>query len=107
MQVKKTCVSRDASPFITKADVSLIPSPITKVGASPFITNAGVPPIQYIERRVLEWRVSILYPSYKSHSELGKNSGGTRSYPVLTISFSLWMCPSNILAVMQYNSGKG
>jgi hypothetical protein len=67
MQVKEMHVSRGASP---------IPSPNMKAGTSPFIMNAGMSPILYIERRVLEWRVSISYPPYKSHSQLGQNSGG-------------------------------
>jgi hypothetical protein len=50
MQVKEMRVSRGASHFITKVGASLIPSPITKVGVSPFITKAGASPILYIER---------------------------------------------------------
>jgi hypothetical protein len=80
---------------------SLLPSPITKVGVSPFITNVGASPIPYIERRVLEYRVSISYPPYKSHSWLGQNSGGARSYHILTISFSFLMCSSKIIVVMK------
>jgi hypothetical protein len=76
MQGKETRVSRGVSPFITKAGSSLIPFPIMKAGASPFITNAGASPILYIERRVLEWHVSVSYPPYKSHSQLEQNSGG-------------------------------
>jgi hypothetical protein len=49
MQVKETRVARDTSPFITKADASPIPSPITKACASPFITKAGASPNPYIE----------------------------------------------------------
>jgi hypothetical protein len=49
MQTKETCVYRGASRFITKADVSSIPSPIMKACMSPFITKVGVSPISYIE----------------------------------------------------------
>jgi hypothetical protein len=49
MQVKETRVSRGTSSFITKVDMSPIPSPITKMRASPFIIKAGASPIPYIE----------------------------------------------------------
>jgi hypothetical protein len=49
MQVKETRVARGAFPFITKAGMSLIPSPIMKACASSFITKAGASPIPYIE----------------------------------------------------------
>jgi hypothetical protein len=62
MQVKETHVARGMTPFITKAGTSPIPSPIMKVGTSHFITKADASPIPYIERRVLEWYVSISYP---------------------------------------------
>jgi hypothetical protein len=107
MQVKEMRVSRGAFPSITKAGTFSIPSPITKAGASASITKAGASPIPYIERQALEWCVSISYPPYKARSQLGQNSGGAQSCPVLTIFFSFWMCPSKILAVMKYNSGKG
>jgi hypothetical protein len=79
MKAKETHVARGASPFITKADVSPIPSPIMKACASPFITKAGASPIPNIERRTLQRNVSVLYTPYKAHSQLGQNSGGTRS----------------------------
>jgi hypothetical protein len=71
MEVKDTCVARGVSPFIKKASVSLIPSPIVKAGASPFIMKAGASPILYKVRRVLEWCVSILYPPYEARFQLG------------------------------------
>jgi hypothetical protein len=49
MQVKEARVARGASPFITKVDASLIPSPITKARASPFSMKVGASPIPYIE----------------------------------------------------------
>jgi hypothetical protein len=49
MQVKETRVARGVSPFITKAGVSPIPSPIMKARTSPFITKVDVSPILYIE----------------------------------------------------------
>jgi hypothetical protein len=49
--------------------------------------------------RALEWCISISYPPYKTHSQQGQNNGGTRSCPVLTISFPFWRCPSKNLAV--------
>jgi hypothetical protein len=76
MQVKETCVAR---------------------GTSPFITKAGTSPIPYIERRVLEWRISVSYPPLKVRSQLGQNSDGARSCPVLTISFPFWMPSPKIL----------
>jgi hypothetical protein len=54
MQVKKTCVARGTSPFITEADTSAFPSPAMKAGASSFIIKEGVSHIPYIERRALE-----------------------------------------------------
>jgi hypothetical protein len=54
MQVKETCVSRGASPFITKASASHILSSIIKAGVSPFIIKADTSLILYIERRALE-----------------------------------------------------
>jgi hypothetical protein len=64
MKAKETCVTSDASPFITKAGVSLIPN---------------------IERRALERNVSASYASYKARSQLWQNSGDTRS--ALFLSF--------------------
>jgi hypothetical protein len=49
IQVKETHVCWGVSPFITKA------------GASPFIMKADTSPIPYIERRELEWCVSVSY----------------------------------------------
>jgi hypothetical protein len=66
MQVKEMHVARGASPFITKAGMSLILSPIMKAGVSHFITKAGTSPIPYIERRALKWCISIFYPPYKA-----------------------------------------
>jgi hypothetical protein len=77
------------------------------MGSSPFITKVGTSPILYIERQELECHVSILYPLYKARSQLGQNSGGVRSCPVLTIAFPFWTHPSKILAVTKYNSCKG
>jgi hypothetical protein len=70
MKAKETRVARGASHFITKVDVSPIPSPIMKVGVSP---------IPNIERHMLQRHVSISYDPYKTHSQLGQNSGGARS----------------------------
>jgi hypothetical protein len=52
MQIRETRVSRGASPFIMKADMSPIMSPVMKVCASPFIMKAGTSPIPYIEMSV-------------------------------------------------------
>jgi hypothetical protein len=49
MKENETHVSKGASPFISKADVSLIPN---------------------IERRTLEMNVSIFYAPYKARSQL-------------------------------------
>jgi hypothetical protein len=68
-----------ASPFIMKADVSLIPSLIMKVCASPFITKVDASLISNIERRALQKNVLISYAPYKARSQLGQNSGGVRS----------------------------
>jgi hypothetical protein len=62
MQVKEMHIFRGVSSFIMKAGAFPIPSPIMKADASPFITKVSVFPISYIERRVLEYRISILYP---------------------------------------------
>jgi hypothetical protein len=61
MKAKETSVSRGASPFIMKAGVSPIPSPIMKVCACPFIMKVGVSPIPNIERRVLQRHISVSY----------------------------------------------
>jgi hypothetical protein len=53
MKTKETRVARSVSPFITKAGVSPIPSPIMKAHASPFIIKAGASHIPNIERRKL------------------------------------------------------
>jgi hypothetical protein len=66
MKAKETRVARGASHFITKVDMSLIPSPIMKVGVSP---------IPNIERHALQRHISISYDPYKTHSQLGQNSG--------------------------------
>jgi hypothetical protein len=80
------------SPFITKAGVSPIPSPITKAVASS---------IPYIERRALESCVSVLSHPYKAHSQLWQNIGGDRSYHVLSL-----FLPFLNLVVMKHNSCK-
>jgi hypothetical protein len=79
MKAKETLVARGVSPFITKADASPIPSHITKVRASPLIMKARVSPIPNIVRRVLQSNVSVSYAPYKTHFQLGQNSGGFRS----------------------------
>jgi hypothetical protein len=61
MNEKEARVARGASPFIMKADVSLIHSPIMKAHASLFMTKAGASPIPNIERRALQRNVLILY----------------------------------------------
>jgi hypothetical protein len=71
MQVKETHFARGASPFIMKAGVSLILSPIMKAGTSSFITKVNASPIPYIERRALEWHISVSYTPYKACSQLG------------------------------------
>jgi hypothetical protein len=62
MQVKEMCVSRAASPFITKVGASPILSPITKAGASLFITNTGASPIMYIEMSVRMAHLCFISP---------------------------------------------
>jgi hypothetical protein len=49
MQAKEMRVSRGVSPFLTKAGVSPILSPIMKARTSPFIMKASASPISYIE----------------------------------------------------------
>jgi hypothetical protein len=66
MKENETHVSKGASPFISKADVSLIPN---------------------IERRTLEMNVSIFYAPYKARSQLYYNSGGARSAMFLPFLF--------------------
>jgi hypothetical protein len=61
-------VARGASPFITKADASLIPSLITKACISPFITKVGASLISNIERHALERNVLVSYAPYKARS---------------------------------------
>jgi hypothetical protein len=85
MKRKETHVSRGASPFISKAGASLIPSTIMKARASPFITKVGVSPIPNIERCTLERNVLVLYDPYKTHSQVGQDNGGARS--TLFLSF--------------------
>jgi hypothetical protein len=95
MKAKETRVARGTSPYIMKAGASSIPSPIMKARASPFITEAGTSPIPNIERRALQRNISVSYAPYKAHSQLGSNSGDTRSAcscRVLTISFPFWRC---------------
>jgi hypothetical protein len=75
MKAKETRVDRGASPFITKVGVPPIPSPITKAHTSPFVMKAGASPILNIKRRALQRNVSISYAPYKTHSQLGQNSG--------------------------------
>jgi hypothetical protein len=75
MKAKGTCVSRGASPLISKA------------GASHFITKAGVSPIPNIERRALERNISVSYAPYKARSQLGHNSGGARSALFLSCAY--------------------
>jgi hypothetical protein len=79
MKAKETLVARGVSPFITKADASPISSPITKLRVSPFIMKARVSPIPNIVRHVSQRTVSVLYAPYKTHFQLGQNSGGFRS----------------------------
>jgi hypothetical protein len=55
-----------------------------------FSTKAGASLISYTERRVLEWHVFVSYPPYNVCSQLGQNSDGACSCPVLTISFPFW-----------------
>jgi hypothetical protein len=57
-----------------------------------FSMKEGLSPIPYIERRALEWHVSISYPPYNAYFQLGQNSGDNRSWSVVTISFPFWMC---------------
>jgi hypothetical protein len=64
MKKNEMHVSKGASPFISKADVSLIPN---------------------IERRTLEMNVSIFYAPYKARSQY--NSGGARSALFLPFLF--------------------
>jgi hypothetical protein len=71
MKAKETHVVRGTSPFITKAGVSPIPSPIIKVCASPFITKAGGSLTPNIERRALQRNILVLYAPYKARSQLG------------------------------------
>jgi hypothetical protein len=76
-----------ASPFILKADTSLIPSLIMKVCASPFITKADASTIPNIERRALKRNISVSYAPYKAHFQLVQNSGGARSTMFLPFLF--------------------
>jgi hypothetical protein len=50
MKEKEMGIARDTSPFITKASMSPIHSPITKACTSFFITKAGSSLIPIIER---------------------------------------------------------
>jgi hypothetical protein len=56
-------VARGMSPFITKVGTSLIPSPITKARASPFIMKADASPIPNIDTHTLQMNVSIPFPA--------------------------------------------
>jgi hypothetical protein len=87
MKAKETCVARGVSHFIMKAGASPIPSPITKVRASPFIMKVSASLIPNIERRALQWNISASYAPYKACSQLGKNSGGARSVLFLPCSY--------------------
>jgi hypothetical protein len=80
-------ITRGASSFITKAGVSHIPH----IGRISFYYDSErISHSVYRDRRVLEWCVPILYPPYKARSQLGQNSGGARSWPVLAICFPCW-----------------
>jgi hypothetical protein len=68
MKAKETHIARGASPFIMRAGMCPIPSPITKARVSPFITKASVSHIPNIERRALQRNVSVLYARSKAHS---------------------------------------
>jgi hypothetical protein len=57
--------------FIMKAGTSLIPSPITKARASPFIMKVDASPISNIERHALQRNISISHTPYKARSQLG------------------------------------
>jgi hypothetical protein len=80
-------VSRGASPFITKAGTSPIPSPITKAHASPFIMKEDVSPVPNIERHTLQRHVSVSYTPYKARSQLRQNSGSAQSGLFLPCSY--------------------
>jgi hypothetical protein len=99
MKAKEMRVSRGASPFISKAGTSLIPSSITKARMSPFITKAGTSAIPNIERRTLERNVSVSYAPYKAHSQVGQDGGGALSAMFLPF-FSFLEVPSKNLSVM-------
>jgi hypothetical protein len=95
---KEMCVARGTPPFIMKAGVSPIPSPITKVRASLFMS-----PIPNIERRALQRNISISYAPYKAHSQLGQNSSSARSALFLPCSYRFFpflKMPSKNLAMM-------
>jgi hypothetical protein len=87
MKGKETRISRGASPFISKASVSPIPSPITKASASPFIMKVDASPIPNIEIHALERNVSVSYAPYKAHFPLGQNSDDARSAMFLPFLF--------------------
>jgi hypothetical protein len=94
MKAKEMYVARGASS---------IPSLNIKACASPFITKVGASLISNIERCTLEKNISVLYALYKARSQLGQNSGGTRSALFLPYSycfFSFLEVPSKNLAVM-------
>jgi hypothetical protein len=76
MKAKETRAARGASPFIMKADTSLIPSFITKAHVSPFIMKVDASPVSNIERHVLQRNISVFYAPYKARSQLGQNSDG-------------------------------
>jgi hypothetical protein len=72
-------------------------------GASPFIVKVGTSPIPNIERCTLQRHVSVSYAPYKARSQLGQNSGGTRSGLFLPYSyrfFPVLEVPSKNLVVM-------
>jgi hypothetical protein len=103
MKAKEMRIARGASPFITKADASPIPSPITKVHTSRFIMKARTCPILNIERRMLQRHVSVLYAPYKAHSQLGQNSDGAQSGMFLSCSYCFFPfleVPSKTLVAM-------
>jgi hypothetical protein len=91
MKTKETHVSRCASPFIRKADVFSIHSPIMKAHTSPFITKVGASPIPNIERCALQRHVSVSYVPYKARSQLGQSSGGTQSGMFLPCSYRFFL----------------
>jgi hypothetical protein len=53
---KRDCVARGASPFIMKADVSSIPSPIMKARTFPFIMKADTSP--FTPQNITRWRAA-------------------------------------------------